>query len=118
MTGKPDSKRAFERMIARHKGEIDHARMEIERARRELDERLSQIRAEMNAAREAFDRAIELGAGSFEAARKYRDTWGEWPEFVRPKRRPRRGLEGGEPLPVEPRPKPKPLIDGAEAPID
>ena len=118
MVGHPDSRREFERMIARHKLEIDRARIEIDLARQVLDERLMRLRADMIAAREEFERATELGVEPFEAARKFRDSWGGWPEFMRRKRRPRRGFEGGDPVPVEPRPKPKPLIDGAEAPIE
>jgi hypothetical protein len=72
----------------------------------------------MNAALEEFDRAIERGRGPLDAARKDRDIVGTWPKRVRWSQRRRRGFEGGEPVPVEPRPKPKPLMDGAEAPIE
>ena len=45
------------------------------------------------------------------------ESWARQPKPRRPggrRRRPR----GGEPVPAVPRPKPKPLVDGAEAPIE
>lgn len=119
MTDRPHSRREFERMIARHKGEIEQARREFDRVKRELDKKLARLRSEMNAAKADVDRAIRRGVDPLDAARRYSHLAGNWPEMIRRKRRPpRRGLEGGEPVPVEPRPKPKPLIDGAEAPIE
>jgi hypothetical protein len=118
MAGILDGRREFERMMARHKAAIDEARDEIDRVRHELDDRLERMRAEMNAVRDEIERAVRRGVDPFPAARTYRDRWGLWPEVSRRKRRPWRGFEGGDPLPVEPCPKPQPLIGGAEAPID
>jgi hypothetical protein len=118
MTERPHSRREFEGMIARHKGEIEQVRREFDRVRRELDRRLASLRYEMDAAKAEVDRAIHRGLDPLPAALKYRGKWGEGPEILPRKRRPRRGLEGGDPVPVEPRPKPKPLMDGAEAPIE
>jgi hypothetical protein len=81
------------------------------RARRESD--LERMRIEMAAAQEEFVRAVEQGAEPLRAAMKYRDKFGSWP-----KPRGRRKPGGGEFAPVRPRPKPTPLVDGAEAPID
>jgi hypothetical protein len=111
MVGTPGSKREFEHMVARHK-------LEIERALRELDARMARIRSELDAAREEVEQALERGLEPILPARKFRDSWGNWPETLKRKRRPRRGFEGGDPVPVEPRPKPKPLLDGAEAPVE
>jgi hypothetical protein len=104
-------------MSARHQHEIERQRMEVERVRRELDAMMARLRAEMQAALEEFDRALERAADPLPAARTYRDRCGAWP-LRKPNRRPRRGSEGGEPIPVKPRPKPTPLVDGAEAPIE
>jgi hypothetical protein len=114
----PHKRRDFERMFARHKDEIEQARREFDRIKGEFDDRLTSLRDEMNTARAEIERAVRDGLDPFPAAFRYRHRWGEWPDMSPRRRRPRRGLEGGEPVPVEPRPKPKPLIDGAEAPIE
>ena len=111
-----DRRRDFDRMQARHWVEIERKRAELDRARKELDERMARLRSEMEAARQEFERALGRGADLPNAACKYRDRFGAWPELKGKKRRPRRGLEGGEPARVKPRPKPTPLVDGAEAP--
>ncbi|MBV9528596.1 hypothetical protein [Sphingomonas sp.] len=118
MTEDAGSKKEFERMIARHKVDIERAQLEAERFRREFDERLERMRDEMDAARNEIECAIGRGQDPLHAARRYLDRWGIWPEPVRRKRKPPRRFDGGEPVPVEPRPKPKPLMDGAEAPIE
>ncbi|MGZ2412232.1 hypothetical protein ACUXST_001653 [Sphingomonas sp. F9_3S_D5_B_2] len=118
MAERSHSRREFDRMFARHQGEIEQARREFDRIRRDLDGRLASLRFEMDTARAEIDRAIRRGLDPFDVALRYRDKWGQWPDMIRRKRRPPRGLEGGEPVPVEPRPKPKPLIDGAEAPVE
>lgn len=112
-----DRKSEFERMRARHQMEIDRQLKEVE-ARKELDERMAALRAGMEAAREEFEQAVGKGVEALTAARKYRDKFGVWPELKGRKRRPRGGFDGGEPVPVMPRPKPTPLVDGAEAPIE
>lgn len=118
MAEPPRSRREFERMIARHKGEIEQARREFDRVKRELDKKLARLRSEMDAAKAEVDRAIRRGVDPLDAARRYSRLAGNWPEIIRRRRRPPRGFEGGEPVPVEPAPKPKPLIDGAEAPVE
>lgn len=91
---------------------------EFDRMRDGHEEALEQLRLEIEAAREEFERVVARGADPLKAALRYRDRFGDWPELkFRRKRRPR-GFEGGEPVPVTPRPKPKPLMDGAEAPLD
>jgi hypothetical protein len=102
-------------MRARHQHAIERQRARLESDRKAFDERMAKLRAEMKAAREEFARAV--GAEALNIARKYRERFGEWPT-LKGRKRPRRGLEGGEPVPVKPRPKPTPLVDGAEAPIE
>ena len=120
MAGDRSSREEFERMRERHRAEIDRALAEVREKREAVETRMAKLRAEMAAAREKFERALKRGEGAFEAAREYREKFGGWPEMTRrnKRRRPRRGMEGGEPVPVEPKPKPNPLIDGAEAPIE
>jgi chromosome segregation ATPase len=118
MSENPSNRRRdFDRMRARHRAAIERERRELERERKDFEERMSQLRAEMEAARQEFEELVGQGLDALTAARKYRERFGEWPEIKRRKRPPRR-LEGGEPVPVRPRPKPTPLADGAEAPID
>ena len=113
-----DGKTEFERIFRRIRKRVERARLEQARVQRELSDSLEQLRAEVSAARSEFERAIRRGRDPLPAARKYRDAWGAWPNVAPRRRRPPRGLDGGEPLPVEPRPKPTPLMGGAEAPID
>ena len=113
-----DRKRDFDRMHARHRAEIERQRAELERARKELDERMARLRAEMEPARQEFERMAGQGVEALNAARKFRERFGEWPQLKGRKRRPRRRPPGSEPAPVKPRPKPTPLVDGAEAPIE
>jgi predicted nuclease with TOPRIM domain len=110
-----ERRREFDRMTARHRAEIERQRAELQRERKALDERMARLRAEMEAARDEFARAA--GVEALSLARKYRDRFGEWP-VLKGRRRRRRGFDGGEPAPVKPRPKPTPLVDGAEAPIE
>ena len=105
-------------MFARHQRQIELQRSELQRMRRELDQRMATLRAEMQAAREEFARAVEQGVPAIKAAQKYRDKFGAWPDLMPGKKRRRRGFDGGEPAPVQPRPKPTPLVDGAEAPLE
>lgn len=113
-----ERRREFERMRTRHEVEIEKQRKDLEQKRKELDERMERLRAEMAAAQEEFEQAIGRGIDALNAARKYRDRFGAWPERRRRRRPPRDGLQGGEPVPVKPPPKPTPLVDGAEAPLE
>lgn len=93
-------------------------RLDLDRMREGHEGSLERLRLAMEAAREEFERAVARGIDPLKAALKYRERFGDWPEpKFRKKRRPR-GFEGGEPVPVLPRPKPKPLMDGAEAPME
>ena len=104
----------FERMSERHRAEIECERLDLKRAREDLHDRCAKAIVELATARAAFHGRMESFRRRVKAARD------EIGGFRVNKRRwsPRRGLEGGEPVPVEPRPKPKPLMDGAEAPIE
>ena len=100
-------------------GDSSDGRREFERMQARQEAALERLRLEMEVAREEFGRAVERGLDPGLAAVKYRDRFGDWPEPKFPrKRRPPHGLDGGEPAPVKPRPNPKPLMDGAEAPIE
>jgi hypothetical protein len=107
-----DRRRAFEHMRASH----ELRRREIEQARMQFEPRMASLRAEMDAAREEFERAIGHGIEALQAARRYHGRFGAWPLRKGRKKPPR--FDAGEAAPVEPRPKPKPLVDGAEAPIE
>jgi hypothetical protein len=89
-------------------------REEMHRAREEMRNAMDQARAAMEEARAEFARQIEEARAHF----NLRD--GGWPDWMpsRKRRRPRGKPPGGEPAPVKPRPNPKPLVDGAEAPIE
>jgi hypothetical protein len=106
------SRREFDKMRERHRIEIERERIRRENERRAMNERLARAGAEgLEEARQKLERIQR----SVEAARAEFERLGNRPKRRRP---PRRGLEGGEPVPVTPRPKPTPLVGGAEAPID
>ena len=133
-----------ETAMERAKADIDLATREFQtemaRARAELEADLKRARtkrAEMDPA-EVMRAVVDLKhardelRGRRAAAPRGRRGWREIrgaQEHVEqmiervlkspPKRRPRRDLDdGGLPVPVEPRPNPTPLVDGAEAPIE
>ena len=114
-----DSRREFERMVLRHKGAIERAERSVRQVRLRLDTRLEVLRKERHLVQIEIKSAVDRGIDPLAIARKYRDRRGVWPEMPLRKRR-RRGddLDGGDPVPVEPRPNPKPLMDGAEAPVE
>jgi len=87
----------------------------MDRVRKQIDEHIDRVRAEIEAVRAKF--AGSRGIESLNFAREYRDRFGAWPQSKRRKRRPR-DFDGGDPVPVKPRPNPTPLTDGAEAPIE
>ena len=89
-------------------------------AKQKLDAELAELRSQMAFALAEYRRAVRIGrVEAFEAARAYRTKFGAWPDSDKlDRKRPRRRPPGGEPVPVEPRPKPTPLMDGAEAPIE
>ena len=91
-------------------------RDELGWAREQLHAAMRPIMADLEAARREFDAMIREVHGDIEAPRDWTQL-GEWVSRPKP-RRPRRKPPGGEPLPVKPRPKPTPLMDGAEAPIE
>ena len=93
--------------------EIDQARLDHRRA---MDEALEQIQAaisfaqaEMRVARVEFRATMERARRRIERIQRS--------ESQSRRKRPRRD-PGGELEPVIPKPKPKPLMDGAEAPIE
>ena len=106
------SKEEFDRMLARHRVEIEQAAEALRREFAEFEQRFAQVRAEMEQALSGFDR------NDFGAVRRFRERFGSLPNIKRRRRRRPRGFDGGDPVPVYPRPKPTPLTGGAEAPLE
>lgn len=112
-------------MQARHRGEIENQRRGLEYQRQEVEERMARLRAQIEAERQEFEDAIGHGIDALNAARKYRERCGgmatdqsvAWPQINRRKRRPLPGFDGSELALLEPRPRPAPLVDGAQAAI-
>ena len=92
--------------------DLDRARAQhrraIDRALGEIQDAIAQAQAEMREARREFRRKIDRTRREVD---KLRNRPG-------PTKRPRRRPDGGELEPVEPKPKPKPLVGGAEAPLE
>lgn len=102
----------FKRMMEKHAARM---RDEMQRAAAEMRAAMDRARAEMERARDEFQRQMN------EARHRDPDGPTSLDELLRSGRRSskrRRPPRGGEPAPVKPRPKPKPLVDGAEAPVD
>ena len=95
-------------------------RAALDEHRRAFSAQLAQARARMQAAVAEFERDRIVRCRESEIARDEARAWmnalrrGETPPGRRGRRRPR----GGHPLPVDPAPKPRPRVGGAEAPID
>jgi hypothetical protein len=106
-----EASREFRRAMEQHARRM---REEMDRAREEMRNAMDRARAEKEEARAEFERQMEQTRAHFNP----RD--GGWPDWMpsRKRRGPRRRRPGGEPAPVKPRPNPKPLVDGAEAPIE
>jgi hypothetical protein len=101
----------------------EHAKLfreEMERVREQMHGAMEQMKEEMERAGGELHRAME-GLRS-----NAPDMPGWIVEPAKPgrsrasskRKRPRRKPPGGEAAPVKPRPKPMPLKDGAEAPVD
>lgn len=94
-----------------------HARImreQMERARKQMHAAMQQAHEDFERARAEFEEMMAQARRDMAAGWSARDDGKSAPKRRRPPRRPR----GGEPAPVKPRPKPKPLVDGAEAPIE
>jgi hypothetical protein len=107
----------------------EHGRLlneEMKRVQVELHSAMEQMKDEMHRVGAELQRAME----EFHRQRSNPNEWDEIviaPEpirrskkvkIVRGKKKPRRRPPGTAAAPVKPRPKPMPLVDGAEAPID
>jgi ElaB/YqjD/DUF883 family membrane-anchored ribosome-binding protein len=90
---------------------MDHAReamrIAFDSARSEMNSARDNLEAELKEAK----RQLGVARGQMRAARERRASEG-------PDRKPRRKPKGGAAVPVKPAPKPSPLRDGAEAPLD
>ena len=98
-------RRRVEAAMAREQARIQQAMAFHERASKAAKRRMA-------AAVEAHERAIAAMRRRLEAATG-RSRPSQPPGPIR-----RRGLEGGEPVPAVPKPRPTPLACGAAAPID
>ena len=97
----------------------EHARAmreEMERAREQMRAAMERLHADMDRARAEFEETMAEARRQMGGPRNWNrpDDWMPSRSRRGPPRKPR----GGEPAPVEPRPKPTPLVDGAEAPLD
>jgi hypothetical protein len=114
------NKRRFERLEADFWATFERRFQVDADAKRRLDEQLARLRSEMAFALADYRRAVRIGRdAAFEAARAYRTKFGGFPDSDKQEgKRPRRKPPGSAAAPVKPRPKPTPLMDGAEAPIE
>ena len=89
---------------------------ELDRVRREMESTMDRARRLVEDEQAGFIAMME------EARRRMgRSDWSDPDKWTTPRkrrRRPPRKPRGTEPAPVKPRPKPTPLMDGAEAPIE
>ena len=131
MTSYPDDDRGRDEMQRRMdeaKQRMDVARQHAERKLREAHERMERKLREahdrferrMREAQARLEDGMDRAADRFEemrrryeSARARREIGGMGKRGQR-----RRPLDGGEALPVEPAPQPKPLAGGAEAPLE
>ena len=97
-----EERRRFEKAINQYRAELERAR---ERGRAAFERARAEMERDRQQARLAFEQAREEFLAMIDKRRIVR------------RRPPRRPL-GGEPAPVAPKPKPTPLQDGAEAPIE
>lgn len=86
----------------------------IRRARAQVEAVFERVEAEFALCREEYDATMAEVRARMDAVRRGQKDPGAKPAGRGRRPRPR----GGHPLPVEPAPKPKPLVGGAEAPID
>jgi hypothetical protein len=113
--------REFRRAMEEHgkllDEEMKRIQAQMQSPMKELKAVMERVGAELQQAMEEFHRRqsdpgdwLDAGAGVAPLSRK---------ATVPPKKkRPRRKPPGTASVPVKPRPKPKPLMDGAEAPIE
>lgn len=115
--------REFRRAMEEH-GDLLHEQMK--RVREELESAMEQMRDEMERVGAEIQRAMDefhqehFHVDPFEPAMK--PARPKQPRRkakpVAKKRRPRRKPPGAATAPVKPKPKPTPLMDGAEAPVE
>jgi hypothetical protein len=103
----------------------EHGRLfseEMKRIQEQIQPAMESLKGEMERARAEFRRAIQNRQGQT-ADRSDRFDTRFKPVASRganspPKKRPPRKPPGSATAPVKPRPKPTPLMDGAEAPVE
>ena len=93
---------------------------EMKRVHHELEAAMERVGAEVQRAMEEFHRDRHGPARPDKPEKKARNRYGARPKPDRPsgKKRPRRKPPGSAAAPVKPKPKPTPLKDGAEAPVE
>jgi hypothetical protein len=119
--GREDAQARMARTLARLDVAMKARRREREALIRRVEAAREAREAALAAGRHALERRfaaarIVLG-NDFEQLRRMSGGPGGARKPPRPAAR-RRGLDGGEPVPASPRPKPLPLLGGAEAPLD
>lgn len=92
----------------------------MKRVQQELQPAMERVGAELQRAMEEFHRQHHAPADLDIRPTKARRARSTAPKPGRPsgKKRPRRRPPGSAAAPVKPKPKPTPLMDGAEAPLD
>ena len=93
---------------------------EMKRVHHELEAAMERVGAEVQRAMEEFHRGPEGPTRADKRRKNARPVHPTRPKPDRPlgKKRPRRRPPGTAAAPVKPKPKPTPLMDGAEAPVD
>lgn len=93
---------------------------EMKRVQKQIEGAMEVVGAEVQKAMEEFQRERQ-GPASPDKPRRKREPLNEITPKMRrasAKKRPRRKPPGSAAAPVKPKPKPTPLKDGAEAPVD
>jgi len=95
---------------------------EMKRVQEQIEGAMELVAAEVQKAMREFQREHQAGPKPDEPKKKARRAARTAPKTYRPsstkKKRPRRRPPGSAAAPVKPKPKPTPLKDGAEAPVD
>jgi predicted phage gp36 major capsid-like protein len=107
-------KRAMEEHGRRLNEEMKPIHEEMRPAIERMEEEMERLGAELNEALREFREQDEAARASASDDGRRAKLWGK----SAANKRPRRKTRAGETAPVIPRPKPTPLMDGAEAPIE
>ena len=113
--------REFRRAMEEHgkllNEEMKRVHVQMQSAMEQMKEQMERVGAELQRAMEQIDRATP-DAGDWPRPRPDISPLRKTNRAAPKKKRPRRKPPGTASAPVRPGPKPKPLVDGAEAPIE